>query len=65
MAAAHANVEVRRPEQIGEHTTTIVDTAKIVPELLAIAAAASKLKVCLTVIIFWGLTYFEAVPLLT
>ncbi|VDN18831.1 unnamed protein product [Gongylonema pulchrum] len=45
LAAAHTSIEVRRPEDIGEHTTTIVDTRSIVAELLAIAAAASKLKV--------------------
>lgn len=40
-----SNVEVRKPEEMGEYTTTIIDTARILPELLAIAAVASKLKV--------------------
>ncbi|MCP9264542.1 Titin [Dirofilaria immitis] len=41
---AHTNIKVHKPEEIGEYATTIVDTRKIAPELFAIAAAASKLK---------------------
>ncbi|CAG9532189.1 unnamed protein product, partial [Cercopithifilaria johnstoni] len=41
---AHANIKVYKPEEIGEHETTISDARKMVPELFAIAAAASKLK---------------------
>uniref|UniRef100_A0A0R3RRM4 Ig-like domain-containing protein n=1 Tax=Elaeophora elaphi TaxID=1147741 RepID=A0A0R3RRM4_9BILA len=44
ITVAHANIRVYKPEEIGEHATTIVDSKRIVPELFAIAAAASKLK---------------------
>ncbi|VDK72604.1 unnamed protein product [Litomosoides sigmodontis] len=43
-AVAHANIKVDKPEEIGEYATTVVDARQMVPELLAIAAAASKLK---------------------
>ncbi|KAL3986031.1 Immunoglobulin I-set domain family protein [Acanthocheilonema viteae] len=44
ITVTHANIKVCKPEEIGEHETTIIDARKIVPELLAIAAATSKLK---------------------
>nr|CDQ05432.1 Bm6219, isoform k [Brugia malayi] len=44
ITVAHATIKVYKPEEIGEYVTTVVDTRRMVPELLAIAAAASKLK---------------------
>uniref|UniRef100_A0A915PVQ5 Ig-like domain-containing protein n=1 Tax=Setaria digitata TaxID=48799 RepID=A0A915PVQ5_9BILA len=45
IAVTYANVKVDKPEEISEYATTIIDARKMVPELLAIAAAASKLKI--------------------
>ncbi|VDM40900.1 unnamed protein product, partial [Toxocara canis] len=44
-AIMNANIEVRKPSEQGEHVTTIIDTAKIIPEILAIAAAATQVKI--------------------
>ncbi|EJD75389.1 immunoglobulin I-set domain-containing protein, variant, partial [Loa loa] len=52
ITVAHANIVVYKPEEIGEYATTIVDARKMVPELLAIAAAASKLKLTSVFITF-------------
>ncbi|VDK48693.1 unnamed protein product, partial [Anisakis simplex] len=44
-AITNANIEVRKPFEQGEHITTIIDKVKIIPEILAIAAAATKIQI--------------------
>ena len=43
---ANANVEVVRPPQTSSEVTAVVEAEKIIPDLLQVAAAANKLKVC-------------------
>lgn len=39
-------IEILKPNEATEAVLTIINTEKIIPDLLRIAAAASKLKVC-------------------
>lgn len=42
---ANANIEIVRPPESSFEATVVVDAEKIIPDLLQVAAAASKLKV--------------------
>ena len=42
---ANANIEIIRPPESSFEATVVVDAEKIIPDLLQVAAAASKLKV--------------------
>uniref|UniRef100_A0A1I7WAP6 Ig-like domain-containing protein n=1 Tax=Heterorhabditis bacteriophora TaxID=37862 RepID=A0A1I7WAP6_HETBA len=42
--AAYANIEVIKPSETNEKVMKIVDTEKMIPDLLQVAATASKLK---------------------
>uniref|UniRef100_A0A914ZQC4 Titin n=1 Tax=Parascaris univalens TaxID=6257 RepID=A0A914ZQC4_PARUN len=44
-ALTNANIEVRKPSERGEHVTTFIDSSTIMQEILAIAAAATKMKI--------------------